>query len=113
MAETRRRWRTSRSTIMRIVHHSDEDKEFPSSFASAYDGDMSPPLLLFVAALAAPPARIALAFAPDSRLSPIAVVTAVREAAAVWSCCGIAVELARVGPLEGTAVRAVVAEARG
>ncbi len=56
---------------------------------------MSSPLLVLAAALAIPHSRIAVRFAPDSRLPPLVVATAIREAAVLWSPAGIVVESAR------------------
>jgi hypothetical protein len=57
-------------------------------------GLMPVSFLLLAAAVAIAHPRVAIRFAPDNRLSPLAVVTAIREAADLWSPHGVAVESA-------------------
>jgi hypothetical protein len=57
---------------------------------------MSMPVLALAAAVAVTHPRVAIRFVPDSRLTPIAVATAIREAADLWSPQGVAVEPAEV-----------------
>jgi hypothetical protein len=95
---------------MRVVHHCDEDKEFYSSFCGTYDGRMSTSFLLAAAALAIPHAHLALAFPHDARLTPLVVLSAVGEAADLWSPYGVVIESADAAtPMNGETIQIAVA----
>jgi hypothetical protein len=68
-------------------------------------------LLLFAAATAVQPARIVLVFAPDSGLTPVVVAAATREASAIWSGGGVAVERALAHADAGDAMVILVSNA--
>ena len=99
---------------MRVIHHCDEDKEFCSSFRGAYAGRMSTAFLLAAAALAVPHAHLALAFPRDVRLTPLVVLSAVGEAADLWSPYGVVIESADAAtPMTGETMHVMIAVGTG
>jgi hypothetical protein len=71
---------------------------------------MSTSLLVLAATVAIAHPRVAIRFAPDDRLSSLAVATAIREAADLWSPHGVAVESAAAS---GEAMMVTVAVGTG
>jgi hypothetical protein len=74
---------------MRLLHHHDDDKEFFSWCTDTYDDGMHALPLLAPVLL-----HIALAIPPGAGLRPLALATAIAEAAAIWAPYGVAVDLA-------------------
>ena len=90
-AATSCRWRTSRSIHMRLLHHHDDDKEFPSCSAGPLDASMVLALLL----------QVTLALPSSHPFSPLTLRTAVAEADVLWSRYGVAIDLAVPGVASG------------
>ena len=88
---------------MRLHHHHDDDKEFRAWIGGAYDGEMAPVLLLYIA--------LAL---PHEGLTGSAYNTAISEAAAIWLPHGVVVRAASAGlpPTADTIVLRVVVQPR-
>jgi hypothetical protein len=74
---------------MSLLHHHDDDKEFFSCWAAAYDGVMPAPPLLAPLLL-----HVALVLPAGAGLPPLALATALAEAAAIWAPYGVAVDAA-------------------
>ena len=75
---------------------------------------MSTAFLLAAAALAVPHAHLALAFPRDVRLTPLVVLTAVGEAADLWSPYGVVIESADAAtPMTGETMHVTIAVGTG
>jgi hypothetical protein len=68
-----------------LFHRSDDEKEFPSCSAAAYDGGMAVVPLLAALSLSLTPTYVSLTFAPDPRLATPLQRAAIAEAATIWS----------------------------
>ena len=75
---------------------------------------MSTSLLLAAAALAVPHAHLGLAFPRDVRLTPLVVLSAVGEAADLWSPYGVVIESADAAtPMTGETMHVTIAVGTG